>query len=371
MPLRGILMGNLMSRKIALCALLVFLGAAAAAAQGKNSRIIEEIIARVNNEVVTHSDLDKARAQVKDEVQHDCPTCTPAQITEKMAPFEKDLLRDLIDNLLLVQRAKDLSINVDADVIKRLDQIRQENNIASMEDLEKQMRDQGINPEDEKTDIRNQLYRDEVLRREVGSRSVPDKAEIQKYYDDHKQQFVRPESVYVREIFVSTENKPEEDKATLRAKADSFLARVKAGEDFGELATHFSDAATSKKNGELGLFQRGMMPANLEDAVFKLNRNEFTDVIPIQTGFEILQVMEHYVAGQQPIEKVENEITNILYEEKMKSALRDYLDNLREDSYVDVTPPYVDTAGVASRPIEELPPTPEPAPSKKSGAAKK
>jgi peptidyl-prolyl cis-trans isomerase SurA len=365
-------MSNNMASKIALCAAIVSAiviggGAAAAGAQGKNSRIVEEIIARVNNEIVTRSDLDKARAQVKDEAQHDCPTCTPAQIAEKVAPLEKDLLRDLIDNLLLVQRAKDLSINVDAEVIKRLDQIRQENSIASMEDLEKQMRAEGINPEDEKSDIRNQLYRDEVLRREVGSRSVPDKTEIQKYYDEHKQQFVRPESVYVREIFVSAENKTEEEKAALRAKADGLLARVKAGEDFGGLATHFSDAATAKKNGELGLFQRGMMPPALEDAVFKLNRNEFTDVIPIQTGFEILQVMEHYVAGQQPIEKVGNEITNVLYEEKMKSALREYLNMLRQDSYVDVASGYVDTAGVPSRPIEELPPTPEPA----SGGKKK
>jgi peptidyl-prolyl cis-trans isomerase SurA len=372
MPLRGIFMGKRILRKIGLCAAILSAivmdgGAAAAGAQGKNSRIVEEIIARVNNEIVTRSDLDKARAQVKDEAQHDCPTCTPTQIAEKVAPLEKDLLRDLIDNLLLVQRAKDLSINVDAEVIKRLDQIRQENNIASMEDLEKQMRAEGINPEDEKSDIRNQLYRDEVLRREVGSRSVPDKTEIQKYYDEHKQQFVRPESVYVREIFVSAENKTEEEKTALRAKADGLLARVKAGEDFGGLATHFSDAATAKKNGELGLFQRGMMPPALEDAVFKLNRNEFTDVIPIQTGFEILQVMEHYVAGQQPIEKVGNEITNVLYEEKMKSALREYLNMLRQDSYVDVASGYVDTAGVPSRPIEELPPTPEPA----SGGKKK
>jgi parvulin-like peptidyl-prolyl isomerase len=97
----------------------------------------------------------------------------------------------------------------------------------------------------------------------------------------------------------------------------------------------------------------------LEQAVFKLNRNEVTDVIPIATGFEILQVMERYEAGQQPIEKVENEIQNILYDQKMRPALREYLDKLREDSYVVVNTPYVDTAGVPNRPLEELPATPE------------
>jgi peptidyl-prolyl cis-trans isomerase SurA len=349
-------MNNSLGKKASLLGAVLLLGAGPIAAQGKNSRILEEIVARVNNEIITRSDLDKASAALKDETEHDCPSCTPAQIAEKTAAQEKDLLRDLIDNHLLVQRAKDLGINVDTDVIKQLDQIRQQNNIDSMEDLEKAMRTEGVNYEDFKSDIRDRLYRDEVMRREVGSKAIPDKVEIQKYYDDHKEDFVRPESVYVREIFVSTQGKTEEEKVGLRAKADQLLARVKAGEDFGELAKRYSDAGTAKNNGELGLFQRGMMPSNLEDAVFKLDRNQFTDVIVIPTGFEILQVMQHYVAGQQPIDKVENEITNILYDQKMRPALRDYLDKLREDSYVEVKAPYVDTAGVPLRPIEEIPP---------------
>ena len=360
-----------MVRRIVLCAAGLLLAAGTASAQGKNSRTVELIVARANNQIVTRSQLEDARVTLKDEVEHDCPTCTPAQLADKMAPLEKDLLRDLIDNLLLVQRAQDLGINVDTDVVKRLDQIRQENGIDSMEELQKQIEASGRNYEDFKNDIKDGLYRDEVLRREVGSHILPDKVEIQKYYDDHKAQFVRPESVYVREIFVSTENKTPKEKIALKAKADGLLDRLKGGEDFGELATHFSDAATAKKNGELGLFQRGMMPANLEEAVFKLERNQFTDVIAIQTGFEILQVMEHYVAGQQPVEKVQNEITNALYDEKMKAALRDYLNKLREDSYVDVTPPYVDTAGVPNRPIEEVPAAADPPPSAKNKAGKK
>ena len=342
-------------KKIGLFGIVLLLAAIPAAGQGKNSRIVEQIIARVNNEIVTSSDYERSKADLKTEVAQDCPACTPAQIQERLAPLEKNLLRDMIDNLLLVQRAKDLGINVDTDVIKRLDELRQQNGIESMEDLEKAIRGEGLSYEDFKSNIRNGLYRDEVMRREVGAKAVPDKTEVRKYYDEHKQDFVRQESVYVREIFVSTEGKTEEEKVNLRAKADGLLARVKAGEDFGEIAKRFSDAGTAKKNGELGLFRRGVMDPALEQAVFKLNRNEITDVIVIPTGFEILQVMERYEAGQQPVEKVENEISNVLYDQKMRPALREYLDRLREDSYVDVKSPYVDTAGVANRPIEELP----------------
>jgi peptidyl-prolyl cis-trans isomerase SurA len=361
-----------MNKKIGLFGVVLLTGAAAFAqnppaqrppqappSQGKNSRIIEQTIARVNNEIITSSQYEREKANQKNEVMQDCPACTPAQVREKLDPLEKNLLRDMIDNLLLIQRAKDLGISVDTELIKRLDDLRQQNNIESLDDLEKAVRAEGLSYEDFKDNIKNGLYRDEVMRREVGAKAVPDKAEIQKYYDEHLQDFVRQESVYVREIFVSTEGKTEEEKVGLRAKADGLLARVKAGEDFGELAKRFSDAGTAKKSGELGLFRRGVMDPALEQAVFKLNRNEFTDVIVIPTGFEILQVMEHYETGQQPLEKVANEISNILYDQKMRPALRDYLDKLREDSYVDVKAPYVDTAGVPNRPLEELPATPE------------
>jgi peptidyl-prolyl cis-trans isomerase SurA len=268
-------------------------------------------------------------------------------------------LRDLIDNLLLIQRAKDMGVNVDTEVVRRMDQIRQENNIASMEELEKQVRASGMEYEDFRANIRNELYRPEVMRRDVGAGIVPDRTEIQKYYDEHMQQFVRPEQVYVREILVNTEGKTEAETPALQAKAGGLLARVKAGEDFGELAKRFSDGSTAKTGGELGMFQRGQLAPALEAAAFQLNRNEVTPVIPIQTGFLILQVMEHYVAGQQPLEKVENEITNILYSEKLRPALRTYLDKLREDNYLWVKPGYVDTAGVLSPPLEEAPAAPE------------
>jgi len=352
-------MAENMSKGIAALGVLLLAAAPAVAQQGKNGRIVEQVIARVNNEIITSSEYDRAKADQKNEVTQDCPVCTPAQVQERLAPLEKNLLRDMIDNLLLIQRAKDIGINVDTALIKRLDELRLQNNIESMEDLERAIRAEGLSYEDFKSNIRNGLYRDEVMRREVGSRAVPDKAEIQKYYDEHMQDFVRQESVYVREIFVSIEGKTEEEKVGLRAKADSLLVRVKAGEDFGELAKRFSDAGTAKRGGELGLFRRGMMDATLEQGVFKLNRNEFTEVIPIATGFEILQVMERYEAGQQPVEKVETEIQNVLYDQKMRPALREYLDRLREDSYIDVKPPYVDTAGVPNRPLEELPSTQE------------
>src|SRR5271154_6789905 len=105
-------------------------------AQG-NGKVVEEIIARVNNEIITLSDYEKAQSQLHEEVQHDCPGCTPERMEAIYADRQKNLLRDEIDQQLLVQRGKDMGISVEADVIKQLDSVRQQNNLASMEDLQK------------------------------------------------------------------------------------------------------------------------------------------------------------------------------------------------------------------------------------------
>jgi len=345
----------------------VFLAAGTVAAQTK-SVIVEEIVARVNNDVITREDLDRARKSLISEAQDECQNCTPEQVNTQVAAKEKNLLRDLIDQSLLVQRAKDDNINVDADVIKRLDAIRQQYKFPDMETLEKEVTKTGQDFEDFKNQIKNQLLTQEVIRKEVGSRIIISHEDVVKYYDSHKQEFVRPETVVLREIFVSTENKPAADVPVLRKKAENLRDRVlKNGDDFGELAKRFSDSPTAQQGGELGSFERSKLDPNISDKVFALNRGQMTEIVETKTGFEILQVRERYEAGEQPLEKVEPEISNRLYEEKMEPGMRAYLQTLREDSYLQVKPGYTDTAAVASQPIEEVAVTPDKDDKKKSG----
>lgn len=348
-----------MLKNVCICAGLILMAPAFSCLAQSKSTVVEEVIARVNNDVITRSDLEHARSEMQQEAQQDCPKCTPEEIREKTSAEEKNVLRDLIDNSLLVQRGKDMGVNVEPDVVKRLDDIRIQNNIASMEDLETQIDKSGVSFEDFKNNIRNQLLQQEVIRHEVGSKIILDHAQLLQYYNDHKSEFVRPEQVTLREIFVSTEGKSESEMPELRKKADGLLQRVKSGEDFGELAKHFSDGSTAKQGGDLGKFEHGQLASNIEQAVFVLQRLQTTDVIPTKTGFLILQVGEHYAAGQQPEDKVENEIMDRLYNAQLRPGLRTYLETLREQSYVAVKPGYADTAAVPSSTIEEVPPTPD------------
>ena len=183
------------------------------------------MVARVNNEIITRGDVDRAAKEMHDEIAHDCTGCTADQIDEKVADAQKDLLRDLIDNSLLVQRAKDMDINVDTQVVERLDDIRIQNSLASLDDLEREVTKSGQDYEDFKNGIKNQLLQQEVIRREVGSRIVVDHAAVLQYYQDHMQDFVRPEQVVVRELFVSTEGKTDAEQEALKKKADGLLQR--------------------------------------------------------------------------------------------------------------------------------------------------
>jgi peptidyl-prolyl cis-trans isomerase SurA len=331
------------------------------------AKVVEEIIARVNNDIITRSELDKAKSQAAEDAQQDCGgRCTQEQLQVAVEDRQKYALRDLIDQSLLAQRGKDMGINLEPEVVKQLDEIRKKNNLKDLDELEKAVTSQGINWEDFKSNIRNRLLTQEVIRREVGSHITIGHDDEMKYYEEHKAEFVRPEQVALRAIEIKTEGKKESEIPELKAKADKLLQRVKEGEDFGELAKRFSDGSTAQQGGFLGVYKRGELSKEIEDLVFKMKKNELTPVIETKQGFLIMQVLEHYDEGEQSFSKVENEIMDKLYSERMEPAMREYLKTLREQSYVVIKPGYADGAGGGNSEIEEVSATPEASKEKKA-----
>jgi peptidyl-prolyl cis-trans isomerase SurA len=338
---------------------------AGAHAQAK-AAVVEEIIARVNNDIITMSDYQKADQQLREEVAHDCQGCPADRVQGQYKDQQKDLLRGLIDQSLLVQRAKDMGISVETDLIKRMDEVRKQNGLNTLEELEKAVEASGIAWEDYKTQIRNGLLTQEVMRKEVGSRINIGNEEVKKYYDEHPQEFTRPEQVELSEIFLSTEGKSPEEIEAVQKKAEDLHNRVVKGDEFSEIAKRYSEGSTAKdQSGDLGTYQRGQLSPQLEAVVFKMEKGQITDVTQTKTGFEILKVDNHYQSGLQPLDKVETEIMNRLYMQKMQPTMREYLAQLRQESYVMVKPGYVDSAAVAGASvIQEVQPTPD-APTKK------
>lgn len=330
-------------------------------------KVVEEIIARVNNEIITSSELEKARTAAAEDAQQECSgRCTPEQLQVAVEDRQKFALRDLIDQSLLAQRGKDMGVNVEGEVVKQLDTIRTQNKLDSMEKLESAVTKEGLNWDDFKNNIRNKLLTQEVIRREVGSHITIGHDETMKYYEEHKKEFVKPEQVALRAIEISTDAKKESELPELKKKAEDLLKRIKDGEDFATLAKRFSDGSTAQQGGFLGVYKRGELSKQLEDQVFAMKKNQLTDVIETKQGYLILQVLERYEEGEQPYDKVENEIMDHLYSGRMEPALREYLKTLREQSYVVVKPGYQDMAGGGNSEIEEVSATPEATKAKKA-----
>jgi peptidyl-prolyl cis-trans isomerase SurA len=329
-------------------------------------KTIEEIIARVNNEIITLTEFEKARQSAEEDAKQECQgRCTPEQLQTDIEEHKKNTLRDLIDQSLLVQRGKDMGISVKAEVIKQLDQIRVQNKLDSIDALERAVTSEGMNWEDFQSNIENHLLTQKVISQEVGSHINISDDEVQKYYEAHKTEFVRPEQVALREIQVRTQGKGADELPALKKKAETALKRVQDGEDFGEIAKRYSDSSTKDQGGYLGMYKRGELAKELEDKVFAMKRNQLTDVLETKQGYLILQVLEHYDEGQQSLDKVRNEVMEKLYAERMEPALRAYLKTLREQSYVIIKPGYQDIAGGGSSEIQEVSATPEASKQKK------
>jgi peptidyl-prolyl cis-trans isomerase SurA len=314
--------------------------------------VVEEIIARVNNSIITRADMQHS----KEAWQEDASKASAQGVDP---PKEQDLLRDLIDQQLLIQKGTELGITADTDVVKRLDQIRQQIHADSMEDLEKAAQAQGVSWEDFKQNLKNGIIQEKVIQQEVGGHIVVTQQDVQQYYDQHKSEMERPEQVRLSEILISTQKaapvKTEQGQTVLpeapdaqmvaaaKQKADAIYTQLQNGAKFADLAKADSDGPTSQVGGDLEYFKRGTLSKELEDKVFALKAGQYTEPIRTNQGWVILEVTEHQMSGVPPIKDVEAQIQQRLYMTAMQPALRDYLTKLREDAYIDIKAGYIDT----------------------------
>ena len=318
--------------------------------------VIEEIIARINNQIVTRTEYLRSKDQLKQEAQQQDPVNANKIVAER----DKDILRDLIDQQLLLEKGKDLGITADTELIKKLDDMRKEMNLESMEDLDKAAQAQGVSLEDFKQNLRNQIITQQVIGKEVGSRLAINKEDEQKFYDEHKSEMEQPETIRLSEILVSTDAKPNDttDEAqrlqAAQAKADDLLAQIRKGAKFDEVAKKNSDGPTAAQGGDLGDFKRGTLAKELEDKTFAMKAGDVSDVIRTKQGFVILKVTEHHNAGVPPLSEIEPRIQDALYMQKLQPALREYLTKLREDAFIDIKAGYVDSGASPNqtKPIE-------------------
>jgi len=340
---------SILSRRFSICLALALTPGVFAA---NEAIVIEQIVAKVNSDIITQGDLDESRDMLTQELKQQCRNDDNC-IKEQLAKRETDVLRDQIDQTLLVQKAKDLNINVDSQVSKRVADAQVQMKMSDPEDFRRFIQKElGITVEDYREKMKQQLLQQEVIGQEVGSKIIVPRTEVLKYYDEHKDEFHRDkESVALQEILIAKRTSKGEELSDedLKTKADAVYARAKRGEKFEELATELSDAVSASEGGHLGYLAKGELNGDIEKLVFNNDKGYVTEPIKVANGYIILKVSDRVSPGLQPLAVVENEITGKLWQPRFQPAIRTFLSKLREEAFLEIREGFVDSGAVAGK----------------------
>lgn len=311
-------------------------------------QLLEEIIAKINGDIITRTEIDKSKAQLRGELTQ--KGLKGDELEAKLNESSEAILANRIDQLLLQQKGRDLSLNVDAEVSKQVNEIMKQYKIVDPEELAKLVREQtGMPFEDYKNDMKNSMITQRVIQQEVGGKINIPKADKQKYYDEHKREFEREERLFLRELLVGTEGKDAAGIAAAEKKAKDLVARARKGERFTELVRDNSDAATVRDEGFIGAVKRGDLKKELEDILWTQQRNFVTDPIKVDNGFLILKIEERHKAGLAALEEVESEVTEKLYMGIFQPRIREYLTALRQDAFLEIKEGWVDSSAAPGK----------------------
>ena len=315
--------------------------------------VVEEIVAKVNGQIITRGELEKQRARIEGELQKQ--GAAGPVLEEAVNKAAADSLRDQIDQLLLVAKGGELNINVDTDVNRRVADIQKQSGIADPEKFHDWVREQtGESFEDLKLAFKNQLLTQRVIGEEVYRNVIIPKADLQKYYEEHKAEFVRKDMVALHGIFISTGDNSPAKLAAAEKKAKDLADRAHKGEKFPDLARQNSeDQATAQDDGDLGPFTMGTLAKPAEDVVFKQPKGFITDPIRLPAGFWVYKVDEHTTAGQASFDEVQQQINSILSEPKVQPKVRELLTQLRTRAFLQIKPGYIDSG--AASPVSLMP----------------
>jgi parvulin-like peptidyl-prolyl isomerase len=303
--------------------------------------VVEEIIAKVNGDIITRGEMERERRQMEAEFRQQ--GLTGPRLQEAVNNGAKRILRDRIDQILLVSKAKEMNLNVDSEVNKQLAATQKKIGIADPDKFQQAVREQTGQPfEDYKNELKNYLLTQRVIRQEVSSQIQFKREELQKYYSEHKDEFQRKERVFLQELMVSTENKDAAGIAAADKKAKDLSGRATRGERFQELAQANSDAATAPNGGDIGSYEKGQLTKEIEDAIWDKPRGFVTAPLKQPKGFLILRVAEHQKEGLASFDEVEMEVQDKLFQPRMEPKMREYLTKLRTDAFLEIKAGYED-----------------------------
>jgi peptidyl-prolyl cis-trans isomerase SurA len=313
---------------------------ASAQTQGEEEgpKVLDEIVAKVNDEIITLTDLQEALSRLKMDIDQNIKD--PSQRDEQYGRMKESLLGTMITNKIIVQKAEELGVSddIDQDVDMYIENVRKESGVPSLDVIDEYFKQRGSSLTLYKRSIREQMVIRSMINQFVYSKITLLTPEVEAYYKEHQDDFTEKGKVKLAEILFLTEGK---DMAEVKKQAESVLEQLKTT-PFENLAKEYSDGPTAAQGGEIGEFQQGSVNEVLANVVFSIEVGTYSDIIEAEFGFQIVKVLERTPPVLKSLRDVRPSITEALYNEKSGPELEEYTNQLITESYIHVNPKYTE-----------------------------
>ena len=299
--------------------------------QISNAQVFDKIVAIVNDEVITLSDLRNAGRDILNSLG----SLSAEERVDREIEAKSTILDQLIENLLVIQEAKHFGIRAtEEEVQKTVEEVRGKNRLNEKEFL-RALSEVGLTIKAYRDNIEKDIIRSKFMSRVIGSRVSISKDEIEFYYNRKGDAFILPVEIRLGQILLLTsKNVSEDGKKEIKFKAQWILDKVKEGENFEELASKYSQVPG--EGGDLGYVKKGEINSDIEKVVFNLKEGEVSGLVETSLGFHIFKVLDIKGRSKKPLLDVEKEIESILFNERMGEVYQEWLENMKATSYIEV-----------------------------------
>ena len=296
--------------------------------------VVEAIVAIVNDDIITLTDFrtqfeltaGQLRAQQLPQEQFD----------QQYAILKKEFLNSMITETLLLQKAKEIGLNVQEQMKAMIQKIKQDNNMASDADLRRAIEQQGMSYEGWLKQYEEGMMRQGVLYTEVERAIVLEDSEVVQYYKKNPAEFTTPTEYKLNAVYIATEGRSADEVEALKAAVD---AKLKSGASFADTAAELADPPMKEAKGDLGTFKTGELETALESPLERLKAGEKTGWINNKSGWYLLQLVEKKDSFLRPFEDARKEVEEKIFNEKRAVKAEAYLKTLRERSFVKILNP--------------------------------
>lgn len=301
---------------------------------GATQQVVEEIVAVVNDDVITMS-------QVKREYEIRVQALQAANVQgeeyeKSLVQIRAQILDAMITDLLLLQLAREKNLNVTEQLKNAIENVKKENNLATDEDLKRALLSQGLEWDAWVKQVEETILRQSAVMSEVGRSIALDEAEIVDYYKKHPVEFTEPEEYTLRAAYLATANA---DPAALEARKKEISDKVKGGGDFAEISGSLSDEPLKDSKGDLGAIKKGDLDKTLLAAVEKMKKGDISDWIQSRAGWYLLKLEDKKDSRLKTFEESRKSIEERIYNQKQAAELDKFITQLKKKSYVKILRP--------------------------------